>query len=414
MSSDPLAKPMTRTASLPPTNRLAWFAIWSLRSAIVAVMAGSASALFVHALDQATALRETHRWLLWGLPAAGAAVGWVYLRFGASVQGGNRRLFDEIQRPLAVVPLRMAPLILSGTLVSHLCGASVGREGTAVQMGGCLADQLSRPMRLSDKERPTLLMAGVAAGFASVFGTPVAGVLFALEVRSGGRLRFEALYPSLLAALLADQVGRAWGIQHTHYPVEVSALPWMQSLPLMLLAGLAFGLTARAFLTMTERLGDWLAGWLPSLPLRALTVGAILAALAWWLPVDRYLGLGVPTILQAFSEPVPVHDFAAKAALTAAAIASGFKGGEVTPLFFIGATLGNALAPTLGLPIGLLAAVGFVAVFAAAARAPIACTVMAFELFGAQAGLHAGLGCATACLVSGRVGLYGPRARAPS
>lgn len=404
---------MMRTDSLSSRTPVAWLARWTLRSAIIAVLAGTASAIFVHALERATALRETHRWLLLFLPLAGAAVGWLYLRFGASVQAGNRRLFDEILRPTAVVPLRMAPLILSGTLLSHLCGASIGREGTAVQMGGSLADQLTGPMRLSPEERPALLMAGVAAGFASVFGVPLAGALFALEVRAGARLRLKALYPCLLAAVLADQVGRAWGIQHTHYPVDAFALPWMQSLSVMLVAGLAFGLTARAFITMTTLLADRLAHGLPSLPLRALAGGTALAALAWWLPVDRYLGLGIPTILQAFSAPLPVHDFAAKAALTIAAIASGFKGGEVTPLFFIGATLGNALAPALGMPLGLLAAVGFVAVFAAAARAPIACTVMAFELFGLQAGMHAGLACATACLVSGRVGLYGPSARAP-
>ena len=157
---------------LPRPLLLTYLLKWSLLAGAVAVVAGSASAFFLWALDAATVSRETHRRIVWLLPLAGFAVGWIYWKLGKSVEGGNNLLIDEIHDPKKTVPLRMVPLVLGGTLVSHLFGASVGREGTAVQMGGALADQLSRLPGVSPDDRRILLMAGIAAGFASVFGTP--------------------------------------------------------------------------------------------------------------------------------------------------------------------------------------------------------------------------------------------------
>lgn len=178
---------------------------------LVAALAGSASALFLFSLDWATHTREANRWLIWGLPVAGFLVGWLYLKFGQHVEAGNNLLIDEIHDPKKVVPLRMAPFVLGGTVMSHLFGASVGREGTAVQMGGALADQLTHFFKLNLTDRRLVLMAGISAGFASVFGTPLAGAVFALEVLAIGRLRLDALFPCVLAAVLADQVSLWWG-----------------------------------------------------------------------------------------------------------------------------------------------------------------------------------------------------------
>ena len=392
-----------------PGNSLAllpWLARWTLLSAAVALLAGSASALFLFALDQATETRTTHAWLLWLLPVAGFTVAWIYLRVGAAVEAGNKLLLEEILAPRQVVPLRMAPMILVATVISHLFGASVGREGTAVQMGGALADQLSRPFRLDESARRMLLLSGIAAGFASVFGTPLAGAVFALEVVAIGRLRAQALYPCVLAAVLADQVGLAWGAQHTHYAIGALPAPGLMVLGMLLVAGVVFGLVARGFVGLNHAASDWMKQRLPWPPVRAFAGGAVIALLAWALPLEPYLGLGIPGIVQAFEQPLPAHDFAAKAALTIASLASGFKGGEVTPLFWIGATLGNALAPLLELPLGLLAGMGFVAVFAGAAKTPLASTVMAMELFGAPAGLFAAIACLTSRAVSGPIGLY--------
>jgi len=382
------------------------FGKWLVLALLVAALAGTASAWFLYALDWATQTREAHHWLIALLPLAGFAVAWVYLQIGQSVEGGNNLLIDEIHDPRKAVPLRMAPLIFLSTVISHLFGASVGREGTAVQMGGALADQVTQLFKLSPADRRILLMAGISAGFSSVFGTPLAGAVFGLEVLVMGRMRYDALWPCFVAAIAAHQVTGMWGIAHTHY--AVGALPSLAAWPIaaVLLAGAIFGLVGMAFAESTHALSAFMKRRIAYSPLRPAWGGAILALLVWLTDAWRYVGLGIPTIEQAFVQALPSWDFAAKMLLTIGAIGTGFKGGEVTPLFFIGATLGNALAPLLHLPIGMMAALGFVAVFAGAANTPLACTLMALELFGADIGVYAALACVVSYLFSGHTGIY--------
>ncbi|QBE66879.1 voltage-gated chloride channel family protein [Pseudoduganella lutea] len=383
-----------------------YLARWSLISLLVAILAGTASALFLFSLDAATAYREQHPWIIWLLPLAGFAVGWIYLRWGSSVEAGNNLLIDEIHDPKNVVPLRMAPLVLGGTVISHLFGASVGREGTAVQMGGTLADQLTKVAKLAPGERRILLMAGISAGFASVFGTPLAGAIFGLEVLVIGRMRYEAIFPCIAAAILADQVGLAWGVHHAHYAVAAVPPLTAWTIAAILAAGVAFGLAGMLFARATHALSAFMKRRVAYAPLRPLIGGTVVACAVWALGTQRYVGLGIPVIVEAFTQPLPVWDALGKLAFTVASLGTGFKGGEVTPLFYIGATLGNALAPLLDLPFPLLAGVGFVAVFAGAANTPLASTVMALELFGPAIGPYAALACVVAYLCSGHAGIY--------
>jgi H+/Cl- antiporter ClcA len=379
---------------------------WLLLAAAVGVLGGAASAVFLLALEWATATREAHRALVALLPLAGFAVGWVYLRIGQRVEAGNNLLIDEIHDPQQAIPLRMAPLILVATVVSHLFGASVGREGTAVQMGGSLADQLARGLRLQPQDRRVLLMAGISAGFASVFGTPLAAAVFGLEVLAIGRLRYDALWPCLVAAVVGDWLVALLGVQHTHYSVGTVPALSAGGLAAAMVAGIAFGLVGRGFALATHALSAQFKRRIAYAPLRPLLGGALVAAALFGLQAWRYAGLGIPAIVQAFEQPLPAWDFAAKMLFTIASLGSGFKGGEVTPLFFIGATLGNALAPLLQQPFALLAALGFVGVFAGAANTPLACTLMAIELFGAPIGVFAAVACVMSYLFSGHTGIY--------
>lgn len=379
---------------------------WLVLASAVALLAGSASALFLFSLDHATQWRESHRWAIWLLPLAGFAVGLVYHLIGKPVDAGNNLLIDEIHDPKNTVPLRMVPLVLVGTLISHLFGASVGREGTAVQMGGALADQITHLFRLRREDRRIMLMAGISAGFASVFGTPLAGALFGLEVLAIGRLCYDALFPCMVAAIVADQVGLLWGVAHTHSSIGEIAPVQFWTVMAVVAAGIAFGLVGLLFATAIHTLGAWVKKLIPYPPMRPVLGGIVVATAVWALDAYQYIGLGIPSIVQSFAAPVAPWDWLGKLAFTVASLGTGFKGGEVTPLFYIGATLGNALAPLLHLPFSMLAGIGFVAVFAGAANTPLATTVMAMELFGPDIAPFAAIACIASYLVSGHTGIY--------
>lgn len=379
---------------------------WLVMSSIVAVLAGSASALFLFALDQATAWRDAHRAVIWLLSLAGFGVGLVYHLVGKPVEGGNNLVIDEIHDPKKIIPLRMVPLVLAGTVISHLFGASVGREGTAVQMGAALADQLTRLFRMASDDRRVLLMTGMSAGFAAVFGTPLAGAIFGLEVLAIGRLRHDALFPCIVAAILADQVCLAWGVHHIHYAIGTIAPMGFRGIGAVVAAGVVFGVVGMVFAASTRRVSALAKRCIRYAPLRPAVGGSIIAVAVWALDGYHYIGLGIPDIVRSFQQPMAPWDFLGKLLLTVTSLGTGFKGGEVTPLFYIGATLGNALAPLLHLPFAMLAGIGFVAVFAGAANTPLATTLMAMELFGPAIGPYAAIACVTAYLCSGHAGIY--------
>jgi len=384
----------------------------------MAAAVGSASAFFLWSLDAVTRLRFSNPWLLWLLPAGGFLTAWVYRRWGRHAGEGNALLIEEIRRPARGVPLRMAPLVLAGTLVTHLFGGSAGREGTALQMGGSIAAGFARFLKGNETAVRLLLMAGVAAGFGSVFGTPLAGTVFALEVLVVGRFRVLALVPCFVAAMAAHWTCLAWGAGHTSYPVAALAHPLDPViLGKVLLVAPAFGLAGAAFAWASHRVADAFRRFIPRAELRPVAGGLAVIALFLACGTPDYLGLGVlgdrpdaltlPAIFG--STGIPASAWLWKLVFTVVTVGAGFKGGEVTPLFFMGAALGHTLARLAGVPHDLFAALGLAAVFAGATKAPLASTVLGMELFGAGHGLHLAAACFTARLFSGSTGIYPPR-----
>jgi H+/Cl- antiporter ClcA len=380
---------------------------WLALGAVVGGICGAASALFLWLLERATTYRGDHEAIVYALPLAGLAIGWIYERLGQSIKGGNNLVIDTIHDDGPEIPLRMAPMVLAGTVLTHVFGGSAGREGTAVQMGASLTDWVSHRLRVDRRVRRQLLAAGVAGGFGSVFGTPIAGVVFGLEFVVLGRVEYDALVPALVSSILGDLTTRALGIVHTHYPAATS-LPLT---PLLVLKWMVFAVavaaTTAAFIELTHFLKKRGEALVPRLPLRMLIGGVAIVGLWKLVGTSDYLGLGVPTIVRAFEDAsLPPYAFALKLLFTAITLGAGFLGGEVTPLFFVGAALGNALAGPLGIPVEIGAGVGLAAVFGAASKTPIALSIMAIELLGAPIAPHVVIVCVLAYWLSGRRSIY--------
>ena len=366
---------------------------WVVVLAVVAGLVGSAAALFLWALDVATRQRFATPWLIYLLPLAGVAMGFYYRYFGKHISSGNHLILGNVHAGRDTVPLSLAPSIIIATVATHLFGGSAGREGTAVQMGAAIAAGCGRLVAKTEQAGRLLLFCGIAAGFGAVFGTPFAGAVFALEF-TGHRLFSRKIVPCLLTALAADQVCLAWGIIHTPYPLIEFTRTISAYLPLvwkLLFAAAVFALASRFFIAASHYTVRKLRAWFPHEAVRAGVGGAVVVALFLIVGTGDYLGLGVLaenkdslTLPRFFSPDVhaPATAWLWKLVFTVVTLSAGFKGGEVTPLFFIGAALGNALAWFLNAPVDLFAGVGMIAFFAAATKTPYASIIMGIELLG--------------------------------
>ncbi|WP_410768692.1 voltage-gated chloride channel family protein [Fontibacillus sp. BL9] len=380
---------------------------WILLGSGVGILAGTASAFFLKSLDMASNLRLEHPWLLFLLPAGGALVSYLYWKFGKNSAKGNNLILEQIHGGHETIPLRMAPLVLFGTIVTHLFGGSAGREGTAVQMGGSLAEWFGKLLRVGPVDRKILLICGISGGFGSIFGTPLAGTVFGLEVLAIGLISHEAIIPAFIAAFVGDLVTSSfWGVSHIHYSMGViPQLDWLVVLK-VIFASILFGLTSRVFSELTHALKRGYARLFKNPVLKSAVGGVVIIALVYVVGSRDYLGLGIPLIQSSFSELVSPFAFLYKLVFTSLTLGAGFQGGEVTPLFVIGSTLGNALSGFLHLYAPFLAGLGFIAVFCGATNTPIACFLMGIELFGSDGAIYLFIACIVSYLFSGHTGIY--------
>ncbi|MCC9043011.1 chloride channel protein [Myroides sp. M-43] len=379
---------------------------WGFIVILVGVAIGSVSALFLHLLELVTEIRIEHAYLLYGLPIGGLSIGLLYHYYGGETNKGNNLIIEEYHTPDKTIPFKMFPLVLIGTLTTHLFGGSAGREGTAIQMGGTIADQFTSLFKLDPEDRDTLLLMGISAGFASVFGTPIAGIFFAFELMLFKKFNIKAILPVIITAYISHYICILWGINHTVYTVDALASYSLTTLASIALAGILFGITAYLFIHSTKLWNKLFTNFITYPPLRPFIGAIIFIILILLIGSTDYLGLGVPIIVNSFTYQMVWNVFLLKIFFTSLTLGAGFKGGEVTPLFFIGATLGSFLSIYLDLPVSLMAALGFVAVFSGATKTPIACTFMGMELFGIEYAILLALTCFIAYRVSGKQSVY--------
>lgn len=416
--------PYTLPQSMPvpphPPSAQGSLARTAVAVGLTAVAAGAAGAAFLVSLSAVTRLHQRHAWLLFLLPVLGLAVWWLYHRFAGPAAKGTNLLIEQAHEAEPQVPFRLAPLIFVSTLLTHLGGGSAGREGTAVQMGGGIGGGVSSLLRLVPVDRRRVLLAGMAAGFGAVFGTPMAAAVFALECIRPRRLDWRALPVCLIAAWAAHLTCLACGGSHASYDVglpPIAGLRWKDLHFDWLLGSAVAGLAAGGLARLYIQAGRLIARSFSRIPqawLRPVAGAGVVILLATLLRDRSYLGLGaIPmdsggvSIQSAFGPAgIPPWAWVLKLVFTVVTLGSGFKGGEVTPLFFMGATAGNALGPYVGLPPAMGAALGLAGVFAGASRTPVACTILGVELFGFASLPYLALACWLSRYTAGNDSIY--------
>lgn len=386
--------------------RYLWRALRPLALAVVlGVLCGALGALFHRAIDLATQLRGAHPWLLWLLPLGGLLVLGLYRLCRVSFDAGTNLIIESVSAD-ADVPILLAPLIVAGTVVSHLLGASVGREGAALQLGGSIGQNLGQALRLGTRETRVAAQCGMAACFAAMFGTPLAAAVFVVEVIRVGRMGYHALLPCLCASMTAHLTALSLGAEPLRFTLSgVPALDW---LGLAKAAGLGIGCALVSILLCLclEEGGRLAKTYIKNPYLRIGLGGAVMALVTVGFGLYDYAGAGTQVIHQALAGEARPWSFLVKLALTALCVAAGFRGGEIVPTLFIGSTFGCVAGPLLRLDSGFAAACAMIAVFCSAVNCPMASLLLACELFGTQ---EVGLMAVTACtsfVLSGRFGLY--------
>lgn len=386
------------------------FSKWTLLILLTGLFVGSASALFLWSLDLVTKFRLEQPWLLFCLPLFGVCIALLYAYTKTSLSNGNSYIIqsffrEDLEDKKPAVPFLLTPLVLVGTLLTHLGGGSAGREGTAVQMGASIASQFNKWTSLDKNQQRLLTCIGISAGFAGVFGTPLAASIFAIEFFGFRKTKWFFILPCLLSAYLAHFTCIGWGIQHAKYAIiifndfSINTFGWIG------IAGIAFGIAAMLYIR-SGILFSSIFSKIKSPILKPMIGGILIVVFVYFTHQEKMTGLGLQTISDAFVHQQRSIDFLIKLLLTSFTLSAGFKGGEVTPLFFIGAVLGSALIAYIPLPISLLAGLGLIAVFAGATHCVLSAILLGIELYGIEYSFYIMLVTVIAYLISGSKNIY--------
>ena len=382
-----------------------WFVRWLIFGAITGVVCGLVGAAFHLSIDWVTATRQSHDWLILLLPFAGLLIVFTYHRAGLAQDPGTNLVLASIQSKQHI-PIRMAPLIFFGTIITHLCGGSSGREGAALQIGGSIGEALGRLFRLRDTDINIIIICGMSAVFASLFGTPIAATVFSMEVISVGVIHYSAFVPCIVSASIAYGIIQTYGISGTAfpqlYPPELSVFLFLKVIFLAMICGVVSIL----FCVVIHQAGHFYKKLLPNEYGRIFAGGCLVIVFTLLTGTQAYNGQGSDMLLLSMTGACPTFAFLLKILFTALTLGAGFKGGEIVPALFVGATLGNVAAPFLGLEPAFGAAIGMIALFCSVVNCPLASMMLSIELFGHHSALLFCIACAVSYVFSGYYGLY--------
>ncbi len=382
------------------------FARRTALSVLIGLLCGGLGGLFHYVVDLSSGMFHAHGWLLYLLPLAGMAIVWLYHRAGIFQDKGANLVLASL-RTGETVPARVAPLIFAGTVLTQLCGGSAGREGAALQIGAGTATCFNRVFHLEGKSANRMTMCGMSALFAAVFGTPITAALFSMEVSAVGVLHYAALYPCLVSSITAWEVSRYMGTAGVTMPAIPLPSPDVGTLFRVLALTLACAAVSILFLEVMHLAGRLYRRFFDGKPYRRAAVGGLLVAAATVLLGTRdYNGAGMEVAVAAVGGQAASWAFLLKILLTALTIGAGYKGGEIVPAFFIGATFGCAAGPWLGLDPGLAAAIGLIALFCSVVNCPVASMLLSVELFGGTRLWMFAVVCGVSYLMSGYSTLY--------
>lgn len=378
---------------------------WLVMATIIGLIGGITGAIFHECIGIVTGVRETYPWMLYFLPFAGMLIVFFYHRAGLRNDRGTNLVLDSIHTEQHV-PFRMAPLIFIGTILTHLCGGSAGREGAALQIGGSIGSTLGGLFRFDEKDRHVLVMCGMSAVFTAMFGTPLTATMFSMEVVSVGIVYYSAFVPCIISATVAYGLTGYLGIAATRYTIHIAYTLSLSICLKVIALAILCGLVGILFCVALHKVSHIAKEKIPNDYLRAFTGGVLIIGLTLLLGTTAYNGAGTAMIQQALHGEVPKLAFLWKILFTAITIGMGFKGGEIVPTLFIGATLGSVVGPLLGVDSSFAAAVCMVAMFCAVVNCPIASVLLGLEMFERTDMLLFAIACGVSYVFSGYYSLY--------
>lgn len=387
-------------------NNLVHFVMWSCGAICIGFIIGLVGIAFHWALEWATEFRTEHPMILWLLPLGGLAIVLAYRLAGMEKDRGTNFILVAVRSNEAVT-LKTAVLIFFSTVMTHLLGGSAGREGAALQLGGSIASSFGRNFELNEKEERIMTMCGMAAGFAALFGTPLTSVIFAMEVITVGVMHYSAIVPCIISALVASGLSKAVGIKPTAF--EIVGIPeaiGLETCWLVAILGILCAVLSVLFCIVMEHTGNAYRKYFKNSMVRAFVGGCIVIGATYLVGCRDYNGAGMDIITKALNGDAKTEAFLLKILFTALTLGAGYKGGEIVPSFFIGATFGCIAGPLLGLPAAFAASLGMAAVFCGVTNCPLASIMLCIELFGFHGTAYYALCCAISYMLSGYYGLY--------